>query len=411
MQDHQKMSQQEQGEGEKENTSEISRLFASVLTKTTKDMDEEQAAAYLAEILDGGVEADHLFERLITDTNDQPFLVTSSHHPDKAVREASLAPRDQWQENQNGELAFQASNALQVYLGESGQPLKIGEALDKLRLLSDSAVLTARIVLGLWNSRRTDPDLNIDGSVPVLLDELLVWQGYEKNKRFAHPGNTTKRYTDGYRTTQKQRVIKDMTALAACHVRGVAQMNVGGQHTQIEIDGPYLRYDLVSRRTRSDERILIGFLVAPGGWIRTYERGQNELFAQIDRQIFRLNPQNDRYALRIALYLTERWREQAKSSTFSTPISMNNLLAASMIEVDKNRLTSELAPKIEMALERLEAMHVVGKQMCLNPVDKQQARWGKGWLTARWEILPPIELIRAYQPKLNRKKRLAKGES
>jgi hypothetical protein len=404
------MMQDSQEEIVEENTSEIARLFASVLTETTRDMDEAQAAAYLAEVLEGGVEADHLFDRLITD-NDQQFLVTSSHHPDTAVREASLAPRDQWQANQDGGLTYLASNALEVYLGDSGQPLEFGEALNKLRLLNDSTVLTARIALGLWNSRRDDKALSKNGSVPVLLDELLAWQGHEKLKRIAHPGtDSPKRYSDGYRTMQKQRVIQDMTVLAACHIRGSAEFVVGGKSTQIEVDGPYLRYDLVSRRTRSGERILIGFLVAPGGWITTYEQGQNELFAQIDRAIFRLNPQNDKYALRMALYLTERWREQAKSGAFSTPITMSALLAASMIEVDKAHLTSEFAPKIETALQRLEIMHIVDKQLCLKPVDKTKAHWGKEWLASRWEILPPAELIRAYQPKLGRKKRVSKRE-
>lgn len=402
--------QNSQKEFEEENTSEIARLFATVLAESTRGMDASQAATYLAGVLEGDVETDHLFERLVTDS-DQQFLVTSSHHPDTAVREASLAPRNLWQESQEGGLTYLASNALEVYLGESGQPLAIGEALNKLRMLSDSTVLTARIALGLWNSRRDDAALSKNGSVPVLLDELLAWQGHEKRKRFAHPGtDSSKRYSDGYRTAQKQQTLQDMAALAACHIRGIAELVVGGKNVQIEVDGPYLRYDLVSRRTRSGERILIGFLVAPGGWITTYEQGQNELFVQIDREIFRMNPQNDKYALRIALYLTELWREQAKSGTFSTPIAMSALLAASMIEVDKSHLTSEFAPKIELALKHLEEMHIIGKQMCLKPVDKTKTRWGREWLASRWEILPPVELIRAYQPRLGDKKRKNKQE-
>jgi len=405
MQDNQKEGYNQ----EEENTSEVARLFAAVLAESTKGMNASQAVAYLAEVLEGGVETARLFDRLTT--IDEQFLVTSSSHPDTAVREASLAPRDHWQENQDGGLTYFASNALEVYLGESGQPLAIGEALNKLGVLSDNTVLTARIALGLWNSRRDNIALSKNGSVPVLLDELLAWQGHEKLKRFAHPGtDSPKRYSDGYRTAQKRRIVQDMAALAACHIRGVAELAVGGKITQIEVDGPYLRYDLVSRRTQSGERILIGFLVAPGGWITTYEQGQNELFAQIDRDIFRLNPQNDKYALRIALYLTERWREQAKSGTFSTPITMSALLTASMIEVDKSHLTSEFAPKIELALKRLEDIHIVGKHLCLRPVDKTKTRWGKEWLASRWEILPPAELIRAYQPKPGGKKRRNKQE-
>src|SRR4051812_7000503 len=81
---------------DEENASAIASIFAAVITESTKDMDATQASAYIAEVLEGGVETDHLFERLIRN-NDQQFLVTTSNHPDTAVREASLAPRNQWQ--------------------------------------------------------------------------------------------------------------------------------------------------------------------------------------------------------------------------------------------------------------------------------------------------------------------------
>lgn len=87
---------------------------------------------------------------------------------------------------------------------------------------------------------------------------------------------------------------------------------------------------------------------------------------------------------------------------------MSDLLAASMIEIDRRHLTSEIVPRIEAALVRLEEMGIIGKQLCLTPVDKTQTRWAKDWLTAKWEILPPLELLQAYQevsaPKRRRRK-------
>jgi len=82
-----------------------------------------------------------------------------------------------------------------------------------------------------------------------------------------------------------------------------------------------------------------------------------------------------------------------------------------MIEADKRHLTSEIAPRIENALQKLEAMGVIGKQQRLTTVDTTRARWGKEWLTAQWEILPPLHLIQAYQaaatpPKRSGKRRL-----
>ncbi len=384
---------------------EVSLLLYQTFAEQTAGMNNDEAAQYLLGLLEGeNLETEQLFARVATETRSQ--LPVTSYHPDRAVREASLARKDTWRPGEGGELSYTASNELEVYLGTQGQPLEVSEALKEIRKLSESTVLTARILLGLWNVRRYNKQVSRDGSVAVLLDEILQWQGIQKHSRVAHVG-TTKRYTDGYRVEQKQRVIQDLALLASCHVRGTCTITIQGKATPIEVDGPYLRYDTVSRRTSWDEKIILGFLVAPGGWISTYEQHQNESLAHIDRQIFTLNPQNDRYALRLALYLTERWREQAKEGDFSTPIVMSDLLVASMIEADKRHLTSEIAPRIEAALARLEEMEIIGKHLCLTPIDKEQARWGKDWLASRWEILPPLELIRTYQA-LQRKKRTRK---
>ena len=380
---------------EEEERSDVSNIFYQALVGSTKGMTEEEADSYLSTLLESGeIETEHLlFDRIVTEHSKQ--LPMPSYHPDRAVREASLAREDQWKPNEGGELSYIASNDLEVYLSALGRSLEVSEAMREIRKLSESTVLTARILLGLWSVRRNNKQVSKDGSVAILLDEVLQWQGIQKHSRVAHPG-ALKRYTDGYRVEQKQRVLQDMSLLASCHVRGATTVTFRGKTTPIEVDGPYLRYDVVSRKTPQGEKIVLGFLVSPGSWIGTYEQYQNVSFAQIDSQIFTLNPQNDRYALRLGLYLTERWREQAKQGNFSTPIVMSDLLAASMIEADKRHLTSEIAPRIEAALEHLEELGIVGKQLCLTPVNKEQARWGKDWLAAQWEILPPAELIRAY---------------
>lgn len=382
-----------------EEESEVSQLFYQALRETTAAMDEEEAEAFLATMFDDALlETEHLLEKVTTEIHTQ--LTVTNYHPDRAVREASLAKKEQWQQNIGGELSYIASNELEVYLQRLEQPLEVGEALSAIRKLSESTVLTARIALGLWNSRRYNRQVSRDGNVAILLDEILQWQGIQKHSRVAHPGTTAgKRYTDGYRTEHKQRVIQDLALLAACHVRGTCTLSIRGKPTTIEVDGPYIRYDTVSRKTAQGEKVVLGFMVAPGGWIGTYEQHQNESLAQIDRQIFTLNPQNDRYALRLALYLVERWREQAKQGNFSTPIMMSELLVASMIEAEKRHLASEIAPRVEAALARLEEMGIIGKHRCLTPVDQTRSRWGKEWLASQWEILPPVELLRSYQEK------------
>lgn len=384
---------------------DVSSLLDQTFADMTDYMTEEEATEYIASIFEGGeIENENsLFE------NVTPFLMTNmkvtNYRPDQAVREASLAQKSMWRPG-DGEISYQASNTLEVYLGTPERPLEIPQALKQIRQLSESTVLTARIVLGLWNIRRHNERVSKNGSVAVLLDEILQWQGLQKHSRVAHPG-TSKRYTDGYRTEQKQRVLQDLALLASCNVRGNCTITVRGKAVPIQVDGPYMRYSVVSRKTTWKDKIIIGFLVSPGDWISTYEQHQNYYLAEVDSQIFKLNPQNDRYTLRIALYMTERWREQAKQGDFSTPIQMSELLAASMIEVDERHITSRFVPRIESALQKLEQMGIIGKQLCLTDIDREQSRWSKDWLASRWEILPPLKLIQEYQAMNNpQRKRL-----
>ncbi len=380
---------------DQESTSDLSSLLDNTFAYITDYMTEEEATEYIASILDGvEIESENTLFENVTPFIHENIKVTN-YRPDQAVREASLAQKSMWKPG-DGEISYLASNTLEVYLGTPERPLEIPQALKQIRQLSESTVLTARIVLGLWNIRRHNDRVAKNGSVAVLLEEILQWQGVQKHSRIAHPG-TNKRYTDGYRTEQKQRVLQDLALLASCNVRGNCTIMVKGKSVSIQVDGPYMRYSVVSRRTQFNERIIVGFLVSPGDWISTYEQHQNYYLAEVDSQIFKLNPQNDRYALRISLYMTERWREQAKQGDFSTPIMMSELLAASMVEIDERHMTARFIPRIEAALQKLEEMGIIGKQVCLTNVDRNQSRWSRDWLASRWEILPPLKLIQEYQ--------------
>jgi hypothetical protein len=376
-----------------EEESDLSALLSGTLSDLVASMDQEQAEALLATLFEGGEIDTSLFAHVTPQVT--PTMTVTDYRPDQAVREASLAKKDQWRPGV-GEISYRASNALEVYLGTAERPLDLPQAMRHIRQLSESTVLTARILLGLWNTRRNNHRVSRNGSVAVLLDEILQWQGVQKHSREVHPGSS-KRYTDGYRTEHKQRVIQDLALLASCNVRGTSHVLVKGKTVTLEVDGPYLRYSVVSKKIGPDDKVILGFLVSPGDWIGTYERNRNEALAGIDSQIFQLNPQNDRLALRLALFLTERWREQAKDGNFSAPIVMSDLLAASMIAVDERHLTNRFVPRIEAALEDLARQGILGKYLCLTSVDRTQGRWGKDWLASSWEILPPLQLIQEYQ--------------
>jgi hypothetical protein len=329
-------------------------------------------------------------------------LATTNYQVDRSIREATLATPDQWQE-ESEMLVFTSSDKLKVYLGTPRDPLEMSEALNRIRELSESTALTARIVLGLWNIRRSNNQLAKDGSIAMRLEEVLEWRGIKKHSYLAHPDTPgcTKRYTDGYETRYKDQVLKDLDLLASCCVRGRVTATFKGKKVQVSINGPYLSYSIVTYKTLWAEESIAGAFVSPGAWVNAYAEYDNYFLAEIDRRIFQFHPQNQQYELRLALYLTERWRQLAREGNFDREISMTDLLASSMIRVDKANLTYRFAPRIQKALDALWERGIIGAPAhCTTPVDTSQSRWGNAWLASQWVILPPSEVQQFYKTTL-----------
>jgi hypothetical protein len=324
-------------------------------------------------------------------------LVTTGYQEDRAIREATLARQTEWQEEPVSQRKrYMASNKLVVTIGDPEHPLVPEEAERYIQQLDESTVLTARIILGIWNIRRSEQQLAKDGSAAIRIDDILEWRGVQKHQRAIYTG--AQRYTtDGYQWKHRQEVNHDIKLLELFHLRGQHTVNVKGQQRQFVIDGPYLRVTSVKEKAGQTEESIIGYFIAPGAWINTYEEHGNLALVEIDRRIFQLNPQNDQIALRIALYLTEHWRLHFKTGRYADPISMQELLAASMVPIDRANLTSRFIPRVEAALQKLCEQNILGSAEQLTAVDHTQHRWGKEWLNAHWRILPPDFLLQRMQ--------------
>src|SRR5690348_10741653 len=97
-------------------------------------------------------------------------LTVPNYHVDRSVREAILAPPSHWREKLNVPI-FTSSEQLTVHLGTPSAPLRMREAVGRLRERRTSTLLTARIVLGLWTLRRSNHQLSKDGSIAMRLEE------------------------------------------------------------------------------------------------------------------------------------------------------------------------------------------------------------------------------------------------
>jgi hypothetical protein len=290
-------------------------------------------------------------------------------------------------------------SAIYSYLAPRVTDVCIGPLTETAAIIQEfgeSAVLTARIILGLWNIQRNDQRFAKDGSAAIRIDDILEWRGVQKHSRVASTG-APKRSTDGYQWKHKQEAHRDIKLLELCHLRGYHTIKVQGKVRQIRSDGPYLRVTSVTDTTDAIEENVVGYFVAPGAWINTYEEHGNFFLVEIDRRIFQLHPHNDQIALRIALYLTEHWRQHLKTGRYTDPIIMQELLTASMVPIDQKHLTTRFAPRVEAALTRLIERGIVGEARPLRSLDTTKAHWGKEWLRMPWSILPPVNMNQNVQ--------------
>lgn len=324
-----------------------------------------------------------------------------SFQEDRAIREASLAGRKHWVVEERKWLRYTASNDLAVYFSDPQRPMAVEDALRRLPLLGESTVLTGRIALGLWNLRRHDARLNRNGDAAIRYDEILEWRGVQKHSRPVYSG-AAKHVSDGYPDKLRKQVKEDFALLQHYYLRGEHTVTVRNQAITIKVDGPYLRVGQVSAENAPWGETDVGVFISPGPWINTYEEYENFMLAQVDCRIFQLVPKNEQHELRLALYLVERWRQKAKKRAYDDPISMLDLLTASMIRIDRKHLTDRFADRIEDALQRLVKRQIIGSCECLTPVDRSLSQWGKDWLASRWRLLPPDDLARSYALKLSR---------
>src|SRR5262249_17561515 len=156
-----------------------------------------------------------------------------------------------------------------------------------------STALTARIVLGLWNIRRSNQQFTKNGSVAIRLTEVLEWRGIKKHSYLARTDTSgdTKRYTDGYAAIHKDRVLKDLDLLSSCCVRGRVTCMFKGKKVEVSISSPYLTYSIVTYKTSWAEDAPIGVFVAPGDWINAYTEYENYFLAEMDRKTFQFHPE------------------------------------------------------------------------------------------------------------------------
>ncbi len=325
-------------------------------------------------------------------------LVVNGFEEDTAFRESCLANGQDWL--QDGSIYYEASNNIRVYLSHPNETLDLVLAHEQIKKIGVTTVLVARIALGLWNSRRYDQRLSENGSIAIALHEILAWRGLKKHTKAVSSGSAA-RVSDGYDVKYKRQIYRDFFHLQRCYLRGeYTRFDSRGRPHQFIVDGPYMRVSIVWERNLWGEEEIAGFLVSPGDWITTYAGTTFGYFGLLDQRIFQLHPQRDQLALRIALYLIERWSRQAQQtqhighpSDYEEPITMQDLLTASMISFDPRIFPLRFKERIEAALSKLFEQKILGDTPRSVPYTHSEKAWREQWLSSQWILLPRLDIV------------------
>jgi hypothetical protein len=333
------------------------------------------------------------------------------HEEHTAFREASLSKTHRWtyDEENLDDPHFISTTKLEVYMSRPSEPIGIAAAMQRIQQLGPSTVLTARIAFGLWNIRRNDPLYSENGWVGIEVYEFLALRGIKMHSR-AISSTSDARISDGYYEKKYiQQVQHELELLQGCHIRRWVTLDN-------YYDSPYLRVSLLMHRNKKrgpDQMIRVA--VSPGEWMPSTLHHAFHRFSKIDERIFQLNLQYDLTTIFIGLYLSERWRHQALQATsrvteandpwepYREPISMQDLLEASVIEIDWHNLTSRFFERIETAFHLLFKNQILGTPaQCLTNIDKSR-NWGKAWLASQWLLLPSLDPLEGHHQLLKNK--------
>lgn len=338
----------------------------------------------------------------------QPVTVLD-HEPGRAVRAAALAGKNSWKTgrhrgSQAQRLYYVADNGIEISLGTPENPLDLEEARKQIKRAGELTALLDRLLFWYWmlRSRPRPGDgktfISSNGSVPVLIEELLEMLGYKKHEKAEYAGGKQK-YTDGYRVEDKDRLTFQIMLLAAFQVSSHNPNGFG-------IQGAYLRYSLGFW-----EGIHTGYLINMGDWIHTISLPDLPSLMHIDEKLFKFDRQFQQHEIRLGLYLISAFSDQARKGTLGEPlmvevegnpgtfrhITMEELLNEASIKIDTANLTNRFVPRIEEALQVLIQEGMLARAEPVTSINRSQGYWGKAWRAMPMIIQAPTNLIEEYR--------------
>ena len=231
---------------------------ASVVEST--DLDRANYDQFLDEMLqeEGSLEEGVTALEVVATQPIAPLLPVTAIDtpPGRAVRQASFAHKASWRSgavrgSQAQRLYYMADNGIEVQPGHARESSGSAQARKEIQKLGELTVLIDRLLFWYWNTRRR-PRLEDgktfvgkNGSVPVTIAKIMTMLGYQKHMKREYGGGE-QRYTDGFRTEDKDRINWNIVMLSAFQVQSTYTGD--GTMAAIDVHGAYLRYSVATRK-------------------------------------------------------------------------------------------------------------------------------------------------------------------
>ncbi len=305
--------------------------------------------------------------------------------PMMAAMRAMWAGVEGWQRPADGQPYFTDKSGVMVYAQEGTHfnPLALDAAWQRVLSLDDSKVSTFLICLGKWMADIGGNEKGLS-KTRIHAADILSFRGLKKEKH------------GGYKRAQKEEARDDILALRSIWVRSVEQVrNERGKLESRAIDSPLLEVTIESNPDLFGGFEPFAFRVAPGDWAEHFLGKHNRYVATLLRPVMRYDPDKQRLAMRLGIYLATQWRNRASTENYDQPWEVGTLLGGAFITQPTTNL-DRFRQQFEQALDRLQEDAVIGGWEYVNDSELPLRKWLPIWLGWGVHIVPAGAAIERY---------------
>lgn len=305
--------------------------------------------------------------------------------PVRAAMRAMWAGPEHWQRPEDQQPYFADPGGVMVYAQEGRRfnPLAVDVAWQRVLSLDDGKVSTFLICLGKWLA---DTGGGAQGLTKTRVDvaDILSFRGVKKH----HAG--------GYRREQKDEARDDILALNAIWVRSIEKVYVGrGKSENRAIDSRLLEVAIESNPDLFGGFEPFAFRIAPGDWAAHFLGEHNRMIATLLRPVMRYDPEKQRLAMRLGIYLATQWRNRAHNQSYEQAWKVDTILSGAMITRPAHNF-ERFRQQFEQALDRLHEDKVIAGWHYEGDTDLPIRKWLAIWLDWKVKVVPAATAIENY---------------